>query len=637
DVDMVEVASSVEYVDGDTTIPQIREWTPQSFDTIGTYTLRVGLKDENHDYETVKTAPITIVSEANLGPEIESVTWEPYRVLIDDEVTWSAEAKDHEQGPDGEGLLFTWDWDDGTFTTTLYKPVANDTLVKDEQTHVWDAIDVYDVKVSVWDGAEEETNLFHNVSVTIYGEFEVFENTPPTIVMASNISGLQGEEVACEAIAIDQDPDVLTFTWDWDDGTYSVTEHDTSANRAEEVASTESHTWDTAGIYEVTVWVDDGEGHNVSSEAVFAAILSPGSEAPPGSITIKQSPSPGAVDIPVILTVGASDANEDELTITIDFGDDEGDETLETAGGTTEMQYVEFSHTYVDEGTYIVTAHVYDGTTNVSATRDVLVVANEPPKLTLADTYTFYYNQSKTIKPVSIRDADGDPLSVWYNWGDDTPMTKGDPDSGFAAPHTYNQTGEFVLTVYADDGRGNNKSETADVIVQDANRKPTIVGLIEKSDPAGDAYASGETIHFNVTIADKEGDNVTVTITFGDGSDPQEVQMDLAPQTNTTVAFSHAYEAGSVTPYEVVVVVEDDKDHSDMTWSSLSTQVTVTKDEGGISSTLLLGVGLGVAIAVAAIALLLRRKGKGDSPAGGMDEMEGMAPPELDEPAPPPE
>ncbi|MDH3365664.1 MAG: ABC transporter substrate-binding protein [Thermoplasmata archaeon] len=635
DEDSVEVDSYVTNVDGDTTVPQTVEWQ-QTFDTVGTYTLRVGLKDDNHEYEVVKLSTINVVSEANLGPEIESMTWQPYRVYFDEEATWFAEAMDHEQGPDGEGLLFTWNWDDGTYTTTLYKPVANDTLVEDEQTHVWDSPGTYEVELSVWDGYDEETNLYHNVSATI-AEFEVFENEDPVIIMASDISGLQDQAVTCEAIANDQDPDVLTFTWDWGDDTYSVTTEDTSANRAADVTSTVSHTWDAAGTYDVTIWVDDGEGHNVS-EDIVATILAPGADAPPGSITIRQNPSPGAVDVPVVLTVGASDANEDVLTITIDFGDDEDDETLETAGETTEMQYAEFSHTYVEEGIYIVTAYVDDGTANVSATRDVLIVANGPPSLTLVDTYTFYYNQSKTVKPLSIYDPDGDPLSVWYNWGDDTPMTKGDPDSGFAAAHTYNQTGEFVLTVYADDGRENNISETADVSVQDANRKPTIVGLIEKSAPAGEAYAVGEMIHFNVTIADKEGDNVTVTMTFGDGSDPQEVKIDLAPQTNTTVTFSHAYDAGSVTPYEVVVVVKDDKDHSDMTWSSLSTVVTVTKDKNDISIMLLLGIGLGLVLAVAAVALLLRRKkGKGESSAGSMDEMEGMAPPEVDEPAPPSE
>ncbi|HUV61321.1 MAG TPA: ABC transporter substrate-binding protein [Thermoplasmata archaeon] len=636
DADSVEVAALIQYADGDTTIPQTKEWQ-QTFDTVGTYTLRVGLKDDNHDYETVKLSTINVVSEANLGPEIESMTWQPYRVYVGEEATWSAEAMDHEQGPDGEGLLFTWDWDDGASTTTPYKPVANDTLVTDEQTHVWDAPGTYEVELSVWDGYDVETNQYHNVSATI-SEFEVFGNTEPVIIMVSDISGLQGQAVTCEAIASDQDPDVLKFTWDWGDGTYSVTEHDTAMDRAAEVASTTTHTWDSAGTYDVIVWVDDGEGNNVSSDAVSATILAPGSDAPPGSITIWQSPSPGAVDVPVILMVGASDANENELTITLDFGDDEDDETLETTGDTTEMQYAEFSHTYVEEGTYIVTAHVYDGTTNVSATRDVLIVANEPPSFTLADTYTFYYNQSKTVKPVSIYDPDGDPLSVWYDWGDDTAMTEGVPDSDFGAPHTYTQIGEFVLTVYVDDGRGNNVSETADVSVQDANRKPTIVGLIGKSAPAGDAYAPGEMIYFNVTIADKEGDNVTVTMTFGDGSDPQVIQRDLSPQTNTTVTFSHAYEAGSITPYEAVVVVKDDKDHSDMTWSSLSTEVTVTKTKDGISSMLLLGIGLGLVLAVAAVALLLRhRKDKGDSSAAGMDEMEGMAPPEVEEPAAPPE
>ena len=110
--------------------------------------------------------------------------------------------------------------------------------------------------------------------------------------------------------------------------------------------------------------------------------------------------------------------------------------------------------------------------------------------------------------------------------------------------------------------------------------------------------------------------------------------MDLDPETNTTVSFSHAYDEGRTAPYVVAVVVKDDQDHSDMTWAMLGTEVEVEEKETSLSSALLIGIGLAILIAAIAIAMLVRRKGKGEAASGsGMDEMEGMAPPETPEDA----
>ena len=598
-----------------------------TYDTVGTYTLRVGLSDEHHLAETVATAQVTVSEEENQAPYIEGLAVTPSIAYIGEETTWVVSASDHEQGEDGEGLLFTWDWGDGTYTTTLHSPVANDTLVVDEQTHSWDIAKSYPVMVSVWDGYDVDTNTAHNITTEFPGGFEVFENLPPTAPMAVNISGLEGQRVACEAVASDRDPDDLRFTWDWGDGTYNTTNHDTSSSPGTEVASSVKHEWSAAGTYPVDIWVDDGEGHNVST-TIYAVILAAGEEAPPGSISIRQSPNPGTVDVSLTLTVGASDANANALTVTIDFDDEGAIAVEETAGGTYDMQYVEFSHTYNEEDVYTVIVYVDDGTYNISTTKEVSVTANEPPLIALADLYSFYYNQSKQIRPVSLNDPDGDQLTVWYDWGDDTPMSQGDPDDAFAASHAYSQIGGFVLTAYADDGRGNNASNTANVMVYEANKKPSIEGYVERSQPAGEAFVPGEVIYFNVTVADEEGDNVTVTMDFGDGSDPEVVQFDAEPEVNKTVEFTHAYDEGRPNAYAVIVTVKDDQDHSDMTWASVTMSITVEEeatDDGGISTGLILGILAIVILALIAALILMKRKGKTPSTMG---DMEGITQPE---------
>ena len=626
-------ATFSETLSGDTAEPTTAEWTHQ-YDTVGEYTLRIGLSDEHHEFENVELADVTVVLEANLGPNIEGLFVTPQRAYVGEETTWTVSASDMEQGPDGEGLTFTWDWGDGTYTSTEYQPVENGTMVQDEQTHSWDSNLRYYVEVWVWDGFGDESNPLHNVSVAYPGGFQIHVNEPPTVPMATNISGLVGQPVACEAVASDPDPDVLTFTWDWGDGTSDVTHHDVSSDLGQEVASTVIHEWDTPGNHPVEIWVDDGEdGHNVST-TINAVILPAGSDAPPGSITIMQSPNPGTVDLPTILRVGAADANEDSLTVTIDFGDESALEVIQTAGGTTDMQYAEFSHIYDEEGPYMVEAYVDDGSAggNISATKEVLIVVNTPPAISLASSYSFYYNQSRQIRPASLSDLDGDVLTLWYDWGDDSPISMGDPENMFAASHTYNRTGDFELTAFVDDGKGNTVNASAAVNVQDANRKPSFVGLPEKSSPLGDQYVPGEAIHFNVTVYDKEGDNITVSIDFGDDSDLGTFQYDATAGVNRTVEFIHAYdEAGE---YSVVVTVKDDQDHSDMNWTSVTTQVTVEEDAAdGTNIALMLGIAALVVAALIAAMILMKRKGKEKTP-GGMGDMEGMGSSDLGEEPP---
>ncbi|UCE91732.1 MAG: PKD domain-containing protein [Methanobacteriota archaeon] len=616
-------------VSGDTTQPSWVEWT-YTYETVGTYNLTVGLSDPYHEYENIQTAVVNVLPEPNLGPTLEGLTVSPLRAYVDDETTWSIWASDHEQGPDGEGLLFTWDWGDGTYTTQLHQPVANDTMEQDEQTHTWDAIGEYDVSVWVWDGASDQNDPTHNVSV--HKTYSVYENMPPTAPMATNISGLEGQPIACEAVASDPDPDSLRFTWDWGDGSFNVTNHDMSSKIGEEATSTVEHEWTAAGTYPVVIYVDDGEGHNVST-TVYAIILAAGEEAPPGSISIKQSPNPATVDLPVMLTVGASDPNEDALTVTIDFGDDSDLGVNNTAGATSDMQYAEFSHIYDEEGVYTVTVYIDDGSHNVSASKNLTVAVNKPPEILLASAYSFYYNESKTVRPVSASDPDGDPLTVWYDWGDDSSMTMGDPEDGYASSHAYNATGNFELTAWADDGKRNNESAVAAVTVYEANMRPQLVE-VTRSDPAGDSYVPGEVIYFNVTVSDKEGDYLTIMLDFGDGSTPETFEFDSDPLVNRTVEFSYAYEEGRESAYSVTASVMDDQDHSDMTPISQTILITVEEEDegGGIDVLLLLIIPLIVLVLLVTAFVLMKRKGRGREPSIAGD-MEGMTPSEMAEEA----
>ncbi|MGB2581694.1 MAG: PKD domain-containing protein, partial [Thermoplasmata archaeon] len=284
-----------------------------------------------------------------------------------------------------------------------------------------------------------------------------------------------------------------------------------------------------------------------------------------------------------------------------------------------------------------VIVHVDDGTFNESREFVISVEevpVNSPPELNLMATYTAKYNETFTVKPVDLYDEDGDELSVWYDWGDGTPMTEGDPADLFRANHSYNATEPFTLKVYADDNTGlvgHNVSATATVTVSEGNLKPTIV--TKSKSPDQTAYSVGEEILFNITVRDTEGDEITVKIDFGDGSAVESrILTPTAPGQNLSTSFNHTYESEG--EFTVTIWAEDEYDHS-AAWASGTWTVEV-EDEGGggLNIALIAGIGLLAIIAIIVAAMLLKKRGgktEGDE-AGGM---EGGAPPEeppLEEP-----
>jgi len=171
-----------------------------------------------------------------------------------------------------------------------------------------------------------------------------------------------------------------------------------------------------------------------------------------------------------------------------------------------------------------------------------------------------------------VSDPDGDLVSVWYDWGDGTPMTAGDPVADYTSSHTYVEQGAYTLSAYAEDGEGNNASDSASVSVSDGNLRPTVIsfGVVDSQD----YYAPGETLLLAATVDDAEGDLVHVTIDFGDGSIVETLSRDLDPDVPSEFEFSHAYAVGSDTRYTATLEVTDDAFHT-VEWFTASLQVLV--------------------------------------------------------------
>jgi peptide/nickel transport system substrate-binding protein len=594
------------------------------------YTMTVTLTDGQSGHEKVSTATVYVIERPDFAPTFTSAVSAslPAPVHNDTVVTWFVNASDAESGgATGFGLRFTWDWGDGTFTVSNHQPTVNNVPVMDLAAHSWSVADTYNVQVWVWDGSELPG---HNVSSGII-PYQVKENTPPAAPNIASISGTEGTWIECVASSVDADFDGLRFTWEWDDGSFNVTNQAPSAGQ---VTSTAFHRWPVTGspaTYPVTVYVDDRTGytgHNIST-TIDASISAVGVNVAPTALRITPPPQPWYVNTDLKFNTSAIDTDGDPLEFYFEFGDGATGVATLPAEVTT-RQYVDFTHPYTTVGHYTMTLWVNDSTGpadhNSTATASIDVVANQVPWVLLPSSLTAGYNRTFTATPTQCKDNDSDPLQVWYDWGDGTPMTQGgSAASSYAAGHIYSSLGNKTLTVYVDDGTGlpgHNVSVNAIVKVFEANLKPEVVGVIEKT-PSKTSYLPNETITFTIVVRDFEGDNMTLTVEFGDGT-KQVVTVLGFPTTpansNITQNVTHAYAAARTGPYLVNATIKDGMDHSDMSWSVGRTSVQVTAPtpppppRGFPLALVAGGIAIAAVIAVGAILLLKRKKKRGVLP-----------------------
>jgi hypothetical protein len=115
----------------------------------------------------------------------------------------------------------------------------------------------YDFGLATFNNSQKGHNKEFNA---VYGFVFGQPNQPPTTptISTSPSSPVAGEAVTFTATATDPDTgDSLTYTWEFGDGTSSVT-----GNPA-------THTYDSVGNYTVNVTVDDGHGHTRSASLII--------------------------------------------------------------------------------------------------------------------------------------------------------------------------------------------------------------------------------------------------------------------------------------------------------------------------------------------------------------------------------
>lgn len=411
-----------------------------SYSYKGTYTIRVFLDDltDLDGHNVSDTGLVYVVNSKNAAPIIGDFTVSNDEPFTGEIITFYASASE----PDGDGMTFTFEFDDGTSAEVYYGPTDPNEIVLCSVDKTYTSQGSYSVYLYVDD--DSVSDVSDPISITVTA------NAAPHLEELDEVWGSTGVSTSFSADATDMEDDPLTYTWEWDDGTISVT----SVGAA-------THTYSESEDYVYRVYVSDGKGHNVSDAA----------EAHINAIPVV-TPRPDTsweVDKARTFSVTATDADDDELIYTWDFDDGT------VVSGTSPS----VPHTYSVIGTYDVTVYVDDGfplaSHNVSDTAviTILVAGDYPPEIDpMADKYaavgatvTFW---------ADITDPNDDPMIITWDFGDGSSLEVGE-----TVTHVYTVIDDYTFTVYADDGMFN-VSDSATAFIT-ADQPPVAVALAPAS------------------------------------------------------------------------------------------------------------------------------------------------------------
>ncbi|MCA9561209.1 MAG: PKD domain-containing protein, partial [Myxococcales bacterium] len=260
----------------------------------------------------------------------------------------------------------------------------------------------------------------------------------------------------------------------------------------------------------------------------------PAANRPPAVDSLREI---GRNGFEVVLAATAVDPDGDALTYTFDWGD--GAEPTDSAGG---IAVHAFPRNRFD--LYTVTVTVDDGRGG-QAQAQIQVdfpapAANRAPSIEVARVLGI--NGFEAVLTATAADPDGDALTYTFDWGDGSPDTQ---NAGGVAAHTFpaNVFRLYRVTVTVDDGKGG-------IYVTELvpHRPPPAPYATPFLSVARVLSRDGFDVVVTATAVDPNGDDVSYTFDWGDGSEPTENLAGLA---------DHTYPEGEYRAYTVTITADD--------------------------------------------------------------------------------
>ena len=340
--------------------------------------------------------------------------------------------------------------------------------------------------------AKETPNIpVYDNGVLVFGNEPNGGEIPTASFTATPIEGTAPLTVDFDASASsDPNGDTLTYSWDFGNG-------ETSSLVAPSI------TFDEIGTYLVTLTVSDGV--NTSSSVSEQISVEDGNIAPVA--IFEATPTSGIA--PVIVSFdasGSSDANNDDLTYSWDFGD-----------GTTGMG-ITTSHEYTNIDEYTVVLTVSDGSKEGTETQTITVTDGSPIAAIIASETSgtapleVIFNGSDSVDPTE------EGLTYAWDFGN------GETATTVEASAIYTDLGIFTATLTVTNATGASDSETTTITVTDGSQSCAF------DTPTASSLPTINTEYRNVFILGDGGpdlDNVTILTINWDANSNQLHQLSV--------------------------------------------------------------------------------------------------------------
>ncbi len=476
---------------------------------------------------------------------------------------------------DGEITRYLWDFGD---STTGEGP---------QPRHIYGFPGTYLVRLTVTDDSGTSTHRTADDMQVIVNHLPIADAGPDRV-------GVPGQAFIFDASgSLDPDGDIRSFQWDFGDGGRSqkLPVQDLKFQKV-------SHRFPDSGRYNVFLTVYDNTGHENAvgfDEAVIIVNASPVAKAAMGEGASGQRPAassdhplplatrrppPAHCPSPILLSPnepiqldGTQSYDPDGQIVSYqwtfsdvickdqDSGEFECRKPLQGTGNkpqTSSIKHQAVACRFAEPGIYEATLTVVDNSRveNAVAQDQIVIRVNHRPE---ADAGKNIHTNERTVllDGSGSTDADGDPLIHLWNFGDSSPLGRGEK-----VFHTYPKGGSYPVILYVNDGTDlENARATASVRVK-VNEPPIADAGKDKT------VCSGKVVIFDgVGSLDPEGGVMKYHWDFGDGA--------IAEGVNPT----KTYDKGGV--WLVTLTVTDD---SGLAGGDTDTdQITVTVIESPLA------------------------------------------------------
>ena len=377
--------------------------------------------------------------------------------------------------PEGSTITYTFDWGDGTSTTTK----AYDSGSTASATHRWGQAGIYLVRVNAMDSNGALSAWSAALTVNIASP-----NQPPTVPSAPSGAGAAetGVSYAYETSSTDPEGDDIRYIFDWGDGTTWTTIPVPSGN-----VTSASHIWLEPGEYVVRVQAKDSKGA-VSGWSAPITVSVTIVNRPPLDPALPSGPTSGETGASYAYESAVTDPDEDSIRYTFDWGDGSNWTTIPVDSGETASA----SHIWLSPGTYEVKVQAEDSEGAASAWSPVLTVSiadpepvdilspDTPPLIPFLFPGTFWGTTGTPYTFAALAsDQEGGEILYTFDWGDGSDWMTVPAVSGVMAyaSHSWVESGMYVVRVKATDfsGAASEWSSPVKTRIKDNSRHPLVM------------------------------------------------------------------------------------------------------------------------------------------------------------------